>query len=339
MHLQGSRLAALVERHKGSVLLEVQARSCEYSRLLAAHAGITPQLLERMPALDEAEYSRNLASGAVVSPPTSSGGAAPGAGAAAAAGGAAAAAPASDDLVDLLGGLDVAAATVGRVSGSGAAIPAVANALDDMLGLGAPSAAAAAGSSFAGGLDDLLGPGPAPAAAAAAAPAAATDILGMLGDAGTAAAAAAAPSVGSWLQAVVVSACNHVSARPQLLYFLVRDPVPAVLRLPPALLNPYSVCVCLQDPLANLLGAGAPAAAAAATVLVFNQEGLSISFAVTPLPGQPGAVDITATYCNAGLDDVADFNLQVGSSARPTSLQCCFISKAMLDSCACRQVV
>uniref|UniRef100_A0A383VEJ1 AP-1 complex subunit gamma n=1 Tax=Tetradesmus obliquus TaxID=3088 RepID=A0A383VEJ1_TETOB len=256
---QGARLAALVERHKGSVLLEVQARSCEYSRLLAGHAGITPQLLERMPALDEAEYSRNLASGAVLSPPTSSGGAAPGAAAAAGGAAAAAAAPASDDLVDLLGGLEVAAATVGRVSGSGAAIPAAAaaaNPLDDMLGLGAaPSAAAAAGG---GGLDDLLGPGLAPAAAA---PAAASDILGMLGDPGTAAAAA---------------------------------PV---------------------DPLANLLGAGAPAAArpaaaAAATVPVFNQEGLSISFAVTPLPGQPGAVDIIASYSNAGLDDVADFNLQ-----------------------------
>jgi hypothetical protein len=71
--------------------------------------------------------------------------------------------------------------------------------------------------------------------------------------------------------------------------------------------------VCLQDPLANLLGTGTPSAAAAATVPVFSQEGLSISFAVTPLPGQPGAVDITATYSNAGLDDVADFNLQVGS--------------------------
>jgi hypothetical protein len=50
-------------------------------------------------------------------------------------------------------------------------------------------------------------------------------------------------------------------------------------------------------------------------VHVFNQEGLSISFAVTPLPGQPGAVNITATYSNAGLDDVADFNLQVGNAA------------------------
>lgn len=80
----------------------------------------------------------------------------------------------------------------------------------------------------------------------------------------------------------------------------------------------------LQDPLANLLGAGAPAAArpaaaAAATVPVFNQEGLSISFAVTPLPGQPGAVDIIASYSNAGLDDVADFNLQVRSSTEPVS--------------------
>jgi hypothetical protein len=80
--------------------------------------------------------------------------------------------------------------------------------------------------------------------------------------------------------------------------------------------------LCLQDPLANLLGAGDPAAApaaAAATVPVFSQEGLSISFAVTPLAGQPGAVDITATYSNDGLDDVADFNLQVRGSAAPVN--------------------
>jgi hypothetical protein len=218
--LQSSRLAALVQRQQGSVLLEVQARSCEYSRLLAAHAGITPQLLERMPALDEAEYSRNLASGAVVSPPTSSGGAGSGSGAAAAGAGAAAAAPASDDLVDLLGGLDVAAATVGRVSGSGAAIPAAATPLDDMLGMGAP--AAVAGASAAGGLDYLLGTSLAPAVAA---PAAATDILGMLGDAGSTAAAAptvnwrlaAGNTCGSWQLVLCSPAAGATQAHKYML--------------------------------------------------------------------------------------------------------------------------
>lgn len=42
--LQTSRLSGLVARYKGSVLLEVQSRCCEFSKLLDAHADITPQV-------------------------------------------------------------------------------------------------------------------------------------------------------------------------------------------------------------------------------------------------------------------------------------------------------
>lgn len=51
----------VLEKQKGSVQLEVQTRSCEYGRIFKYDA-IRPQLLEHMPALDEATYSRNLGS-------------------------------------------------------------------------------------------------------------------------------------------------------------------------------------------------------------------------------------------------------------------------------------
>eukprot|EP00878_Enallax_costatus_P013642 GHUV01014265.1.p1 GENE.GHUV01014265.1~~GHUV01014265.1.p1 ORF type:complete len:761 (+),score=273.69 GHUV01014265.1:204-2486(+) len=180
---QVARLAALVERNKSSVLLEVQNRSCEYSRMLGAHSDIAPQLLERMPALDEQEYYRTTGVGPVATPSGSAGGA--DAAAAAAAAPAAAAVPAGDDLVDLLGGLDAATAAVGRASQSGAGGGGL-----DMLGITAAVGGGSSGVAAAGALDDLLSSGllgPSPAAA----PAAAGDILGMLGDVGPAPAPAA----------------------------------------------------------------------------------------------------------------------------------------------------
>eukprot|EP00878_Enallax_costatus_P018020 GHUV01018946.1.p1 GENE.GHUV01018946.1~~GHUV01018946.1.p1 ORF type:complete len:448 (+),score=223.83 GHUV01018946.1:2050-3393(+) len=256
---QVARLAALVERNKSSVLLEVQNRSCEYSRMLGAHSDIAPQLLERMPALDEQEYYRTTGVGPVATPSGSAGGA--DAAAAAAAAPAAAAVPAGDDLVDLLGGLDAATAAVGRASQSGAGGGGL-----DMLGITAAVGGGSSGVAAAGALDDLLSSGllgPSPAAA----PAAAGDILGMLGDVGPAPAPAA--------QAV--------------------------------------------DPLANLLGSSPPKAAAAvarpatpaaATLSVLDQDGLSVRFACSKTPGQPGSTDILATYSNSGLDTISDFNLQ-----------------------------
>lgn len=173
--LQTARLSGLVSRYRGSVLLEVQSRCCEYSRLLDSHASLTPQLLERMPAIE----SPDLTSSGGATPSASAGGAAA-AGTALAAAPAAAAAAAGDDLVDLLGGLDAAAAAVGRVSGSG---------LDSgPSSLAGGSAAAAAGPAL-GGLDDLLGPVPTAAASSVAAP----DIFGMLGEPQPTAAAAGVP--------------------------------------------------------------------------------------------------------------------------------------------------
>jgi AP-1 complex subunit gamma-1 len=57
---QVTRISAIIARYKGATSLEVQARSCEYGRLFG-HEALRPQLLERMPALEESEYSRNLA--------------------------------------------------------------------------------------------------------------------------------------------------------------------------------------------------------------------------------------------------------------------------------------
>jgi AP-1 complex subunit gamma-1 len=200
--VQAARLTALVDRQRSSVLLEVQSRSCEYARLLASHNTITPQLLERMPALDESEYSSNLASGAVISPEKVAGDAGAAAGHAAPA----AAAPASDDLVDLLGGLDAASAAVGRVSNPGSS-----------GGGGGPAAALdilSVDGSAGGivGLDDLLGPGPGtqgrappPAAVAVAAPAA--DIFSMLGGESTAA-AAPPPAAAAPLVSFIIKTCR-----------------------------------------------------------------------------------------------------------------------------------
>jgi hypothetical protein len=81
--------------------------------------------------------------------------------------------------VDLLGGLDAAAAAVGRVSNSG---------FDSGPSSAAGGAAAAAAAAPVGGLDDLLSSGllgPTLPAAAAAGPG---DLLGMLGESQPAAA-------------------------------------------------------------------------------------------------------------------------------------------------------
>lgn len=80
----------------------------------------------------------------------------------------------------------------------------------------------------------------------------------------------------------------------------------------------------MQDPLAQLLGGGgtsaAPAAAAALAassqphqMVVFDQDGLRITFDVFATPGgAPGAVTVASAATNNGLDDIADFNLQAG---------------------------
>ena len=56
---------ALVAKHAGSSDLEIQSRSCEYGRLFQFDS-IRPQLLEPMPALDEATYMARFSAPAVV---------------------------------------------------------------------------------------------------------------------------------------------------------------------------------------------------------------------------------------------------------------------------------
>ena len=54
-----------MEQYKGSAILEVQARSCEYSRMFKLD-GMRAALLEHIPPLDEATYSRNLGNSQVI---------------------------------------------------------------------------------------------------------------------------------------------------------------------------------------------------------------------------------------------------------------------------------
>jgi AP-1 complex subunit gamma-1 len=112
------RLRQLVARYQGSVALEVQQRSCEFGRIFA-HEPIRPALLERMPAPDESEYHR-VYGGAPVTPTHAGASAAAVAAsdALAAAAGGASAGGAASDLVDLLGGVDAAAAAVRTTSGA-----------------------------------------------------------------------------------------------------------------------------------------------------------------------------------------------------------------------------
>ena len=55
----------MVEQYKGSAILEVQARSCEYSHIFKLD-GMRGALLEHIPPLDESTYSRNLGSSQAV---------------------------------------------------------------------------------------------------------------------------------------------------------------------------------------------------------------------------------------------------------------------------------
>lgn len=54
-----------VEQYKGSAILEVQARSCEYSHIFKLD-GMRAALLEHIPPLDESTYARNLGSSQAV---------------------------------------------------------------------------------------------------------------------------------------------------------------------------------------------------------------------------------------------------------------------------------
>ena len=54
-----------MEEYQGSSILEVQARSCEYSHMFKLD-GMRAALLEHIPPLDESTYTRNLGSSQVI---------------------------------------------------------------------------------------------------------------------------------------------------------------------------------------------------------------------------------------------------------------------------------
>eukprot|EP00877_Chromochloris_zofingiensis_P004784 jgi/Chrzof1/14306/Cz08g32120.t1 len=181
---QVSRCAAIIERYQHSVQLEVQQRSCEYGRIFK-HDAIRSQLLERMPALDESDYyGTNLADSTAAA---GSGHATSEASSTATA----AAAPRPDDLLDLLGGGDTAAAAQ-------SAPRSAVDALDDLLGAPTSTSSAAAGrGSSSGGVTPVTSQG-------------AADLLDLLGDAGPAPGqSTAADSLGNLLGGTTTTAPSH----------------------------------------------------------------------------------------------------------------------------------
>lgn len=90
-------------------------------------------------------------------------------------------------------------------------------------------------------------------------------------------------------------------------------------------------CACAQDPLADLFGAPAQPAAAAAPapaafppITAFERDGVKAELAFQKPPGAPAQTAVTATYTNAGAAPVTGFTLQVcfaaGMHARVLSL-------------------
>jgi hypothetical protein len=65
--------------------------------------------------------------------------------------------------------------------------------------------------------------------------------------------------------------------------------------------------------------------------VVFDQDGLRLTFDVQPVPGVPGTTAIQARAVNSGLDDLTDFNLQVG---RPETLGTPVHSSAVSAGCS-----
>ncbi|GKB28959.1 adaptor protein complex AP-1, gamma subunit [Tanacetum coccineum] len=67
------RIKEIVNQSKGSLLLELQQRSIEFNSIIGKHQNIRSALVERMPVLDEATYSRRRDGSLPVNVSTSSG--------------------------------------------------------------------------------------------------------------------------------------------------------------------------------------------------------------------------------------------------------------------------
>lgn len=147
---QVQRLRAVIDRYRNSLHLEVQARSCEFHHLFK-YDNIRPQILERMPAVDESEYAQNLAGEVKPAAPTAPSSSLQ-------------VASAPKAAADLLGGLDLLGLSD---------VPAAAQAaVDPLAALLAPTSTSAPAGGAAD-LLDLLGGGLSAAPAAAINPVAA----------------------------------------------------------------------------------------------------------------------------------------------------------------------
>eukprot|EP00271_Cylindrocystis_brebissonii_P016404 TRINITY_DN3990_c1_g3_i1.p1 TRINITY_DN3990_c1_g3~~TRINITY_DN3990_c1_g3_i1.p1 ORF type:complete len:853 (+),score=239.18 TRINITY_DN3990_c1_g3_i1:329-2887(+) len=181
------RIQALIAEHKGSLALELQQRSTEFSAVLNRHSAIMPSLVDKMPALDEGSYMSKRV--AMVLPASGAADASASEGGRSKPSGPvkAAAAPQLADLLDF------------TVDGAAAPPAPSGNALLDMLGPGfgqpaalkpvvAPASSSPASASALLDLLSLGDPAPPPPSVSAAAPLVADDADGF-GDFGSAPAA------------------------------------------------------------------------------------------------------------------------------------------------------
>eukprot|EP00897_Mesotaenium_endlicherianum_P007089 jgi/Mesen1/6408/ME000329S05571 len=298
------RIKGLIEQHKGSLVLELQQRSVEFTTILSKHDKIKDTLVDRMPALDEAAYrakKSELASASLpdMRMPTDSPATSPTRGKA---NGTmkppVPQAPLLADLLDL--SMDDDAPAAPPHAGGG-------DALLDVLGGGFAPAAANASSSSRGGADmllDLLSLGDsAPAAAPAPASAASSDPL-----------SAAFPNLNSQPASSSSGPLDPLSA-------LMGDGAPSQ-HAPAATPAPVPAPRAANaDPFADL-GLSAPAAAAPAPapapalpaalgpIIAMEAGGMRIKFSFEKTPGNPQGTVITATYSNSTSTPFTDFVFQ-----------------------------
>ncbi|GIL79860.1 hypothetical protein Vretimale_12443 [Volvox reticuliferus] len=271
---QVARLKTLIARFTTSAQLEGQTRSCEYGKIFG-HERIRPQLLERMPGLDEVEYLRT---NNLEGPPSAPGSAAPSSGGArrangassggalttaanAAAGASAATKPHTGS--DQLGGLDVLGV------GVPAASKTLVDDLDALLG-GVPAAAPPAVTAAT-----------AAASVAPAPPAVSDDLLNLLGVGLGPSPAAAAPTP-------------------------VADPLANILGGTMApVVTPAAAVPLAATATASAAGPPGP------TILAWQQHGLVVTFTLVKHPANPACTDILAMTTNNNPTDITDFTMQV----------------------------
>ncbi|GLI68027.1 hypothetical protein VaNZ11_012350 [Volvox africanus] len=273
---QVARLKTLIARFTTSAQLEGQTRSCEYGKIFG-HERIRPQLLERMPALDEAEYLRT---NNLEGPPSAPGSAAPSSGGARRANGAssggalvtaantaasASAATKAHTGSDLIAGLDVLGV------GGGGGVPAASKTLvDDLHQLDAL-------------LDGVPAAAPLAAAVAPAPPVVTDDLLNLL-DVGLGPSPAAATPTP------------------------IADPMASILG---GTLTPMAAPAAAVAPPVPLVATATAASPSAPTIVAWQQHGLIVTFTLVKHPANPACTDILAITTNNNPTDITDFTMQV----------------------------